>query len=228
MAEDNNSEEVLIEETIGDLSEAEWAPALTVISGRGEGSCVPVGDGEFVIGRLKDCGLRIDDNAVSRRHAKIDQRHGRFAITDLESKWGTKVNGQGIDRAEIKFGDKIEIAGTLISFDLKRRTEFCLKKGRDKLKMLVIALTVLVLVGIGAISYLKYNVQKNMSMPGGDVLAQIMSNYDRGIYYYNKIDSDPVKNKQLCLEHMNAVVGLDPTGKTRFSRSARRILEGLE
>ncbi|HQG13080.1 MAG: Glycogen accumulation regulator GarA [bacterium ADurb.Bin270] len=228
MAEENNSEEALIEETIGDLSEAEWAPALTVISGRGEGSCIPVGDGEFIIGRLKDCGLRVDDNSVSRRHAKIDQRHGRFTITDLGSKWGTKINGQAVDRAEIKFGDKIEIAGTLISFDLKRRAEFCLKKGRDKLKMFIIALAVLVFVGIAAIAYFRYNVQQNMSMPGGDVLAQIMSNYDSGIYYYNKIDSDPVKNKQLCLEHMNAVVDLDPTGKTRFSRSARRIIEGLE
>jgi hypothetical protein len=221
------SNEVLAEPTLEVAPESSWAPSLEVKTGDNEGRIAAVDEPKFIIGRQKRSGLKLDDKVVSRKHAVIEQKDGRFIIRDLGSRWGTKINGVKVEEAELKLGDQIEIAGNMILFDLAKKGAKSAKR-REPIKLAILVVISLALVSFGALSYFKYRVNQNLSRPGGDVLARIMHHYDQGIFYYNKMDKSPVKNRDKCVEEMKAVIQLDPKGKTRFSRSATRILEGLE
>src|SRR5262249_21180351 len=65
----------------------------------------------FVIGRQRDCQLRLGSPMVSKLHAAIERRDGRIVLTDLGSTNGTILNGRvlrGKD-SEIHDGDRIQV-----------------------------------------------------------------------------------------------------------------------
>lgn len=69
-------------------------------------------DGEFIFGRSPDADLVIDDQKVSRHHAKIRRRGSRFTIMDLQSRNGTFVNGKKVlDEVSLFANDRISIIG---------------------------------------------------------------------------------------------------------------------
>ncbi len=68
-------------------------------------------EGANLIGRDRDCAVRIDSTTVSRHHARIVVTGGEATIEDLASKNGTYVNGERVSRpiaihdgAEIRVG----------------------------------------------------------------------------------------------------------------------------
>lgn len=61
------------------------------------------------IGRHLENDIVVDFNTVSRRHAQIRWRHGRFVIHDLGSKIGTKINGMTSRESVLSPGDVITI-----------------------------------------------------------------------------------------------------------------------
>src|SRR6266852_4799357 len=68
----------------------------------------PIAVPRVIIGSGKEADVVIDDPTVSRKHALIRRRFGRYAVTDLGSTNGTYVNGRRIKRsATIKPGDKL-------------------------------------------------------------------------------------------------------------------------
>lgn len=51
--------------------------------------------GETVIGRSSKCDIQIiGDTTLSKRHAKLTERNGRFTLHDLASTNGVKINGK--------------------------------------------------------------------------------------------------------------------------------------
>jgi len=73
-----------------------------------------------VIGRAPDCGLVLEHQAVSRRHARIVQLEDTYYIEDINSRNGTQVNGQRLAGAlELGDGDSIKIAGYKFQFELR-------------------------------------------------------------------------------------------------------------
>lgn len=62
-----------------------------------------------VVGRTAACDLTIDLPAVSRRHARFEQRAGVWWLQDLGSKNGTFVNGRPLDGGEVTLGDGDDI-----------------------------------------------------------------------------------------------------------------------
>ena len=64
----------------------------------------------ITIGRRLDNDLVIDDAHVSRRHAHLMARHGRYLLEDLDSTAGTRVNGRRVMEHYLKPGDVITIA----------------------------------------------------------------------------------------------------------------------
>ncbi len=62
-----------------------------------------------VIGRRKDCDLRIPLMPVSRRHCQLILNNETLKIRDLGSRNGTFLNGQRIEEASAKAGDNITI-----------------------------------------------------------------------------------------------------------------------
>jgi sigma-B regulation protein RsbU (phosphoserine phosphatase) len=80
----------------------------------------PVGE-LCIIGRSTAAHVHLDDPAVSRQHAKITRLTNKFVIEDLESGWGTQLNGHYISAAYLRHNDEITIAGTSFRFfDQKR------------------------------------------------------------------------------------------------------------
>jgi hypothetical protein len=64
-----------------------------------------------IIGR-KDCDLTLDDRRISRRHAELKMVENKLIIEDLESKNGTKVNGESVSKKRLFPNDLITIGPT--------------------------------------------------------------------------------------------------------------------
>jgi diguanylate cyclase (GGDEF)-like protein len=84
-------------------------PCLVVLSGAHLGEIFPVQDG-VIIGRDEEATLRLlDDEGVSRRHARIIPFGDGGRVIDLESQNGTFVDGERVRDCLLKDGAKIRI-----------------------------------------------------------------------------------------------------------------------
>jgi pSer/pThr/pTyr-binding forkhead associated (FHA) protein len=81
---------------------------------------ITLGTDALIIGRLAECEIAFDDSNVSRRHAEIKARDGGYAVNDLGSTNGTKVNGVTItfERA-LRDGDIISVGSHSIRYEAK-------------------------------------------------------------------------------------------------------------
>jgi pSer/pThr/pTyr-binding forkhead associated (FHA) protein len=69
-----------------------------------------------VIGRSKDCDIRLADPNVSRRHAELRQEGAAYWILDLGSTNGLTVNGRRQQRAKLENEDRITVGSTELVF----------------------------------------------------------------------------------------------------------------
>ncbi len=69
-----------------------------------------------VVGREDSADVSIDDRRVSRQHAIIRSRLGRYELVDDGSTNGTEANGQGIHQHDLAHGDIISLGGFEIRF----------------------------------------------------------------------------------------------------------------
>ncbi len=65
-----------------------------------------------VVGRGAEADLRLPDTGVSRAHAELRVDGDRVQVVDLQSTNGTLVNGQRIQEAELRDGDRLDIGAT--------------------------------------------------------------------------------------------------------------------
>lgn len=68
---------------------------------------------EAVFGRDDDCQVILDEDPVSRRHARILFADFKPQILDLGSTNGTFLNGKQVHRALLRNGDQIQIGGSV-------------------------------------------------------------------------------------------------------------------
>jgi diguanylate cyclase (GGDEF)-like protein len=87
---------------------------LIVLAGESLGQMFHIEQAEVVIGRGVDSDIRLQDDGVSRRHARIMQAQGELCIEDLKSANGTLLNGDRIRSAVLRDGDKIQMGSTTI------------------------------------------------------------------------------------------------------------------
>ncbi len=73
--------------------------------------------GDTLLGRDPRCQVLVSHREVSGRHARISRVGGQFFIEDLESRNGTFVNGERIDRLPLNDGDEIRVGRTVFRFD---------------------------------------------------------------------------------------------------------------
>jgi pSer/pThr/pTyr-binding forkhead associated (FHA) protein len=74
---------------------------------------------KVVLGRSRDCDIRIGDLNASRRHAELRKDDDGYWIVDLGSMNGTLVNGKPVDRERLEDGDRITLGSTEIVFGRK-------------------------------------------------------------------------------------------------------------
>lgn len=107
-------------------AEARPAPAIAstvvtilgprLVSRRGEWL---LSEGSNLVGRDRDCAVRIDSSTLSRRHARIVVTTGETTLEDLGSKNGTFVNGNRVTQSVVlRDGDQIQLGSVTVSYQV--------------------------------------------------------------------------------------------------------------
>jgi pSer/pThr/pTyr-binding forkhead associated (FHA) protein len=71
-----------------------------------------------VLGRSRECDIRLADVNVSRRHAEVREDGDGYVVVDLGSTNGTLLNGHRIQREPLADGDTITLGSTDVVFTI--------------------------------------------------------------------------------------------------------------
>jgi ABC-type multidrug transport system ATPase subunit/pSer/pThr/pTyr-binding forkhead associated (FHA) protein/ABC-type multidrug transport system permease subunit len=91
-----------------------------------DGRRIALPDTGLTIGRVPGNGLVLEDGAISRYHAEIRRAQGGWAVADLGSKNGTRVNGERLHDGEriLRTGDAVAVGGHTLRFLAGTETAF--------------------------------------------------------------------------------------------------------
>lgn len=88
---------------------------VVVLSGDRLGEMFALKEGDrTTLGRGLQTDIRIGDEGISRTHAVIEDRDGRYVLLDAGSTNGTYANGSRIEEHALEEGDKIQIGATSV------------------------------------------------------------------------------------------------------------------
>ena len=94
-----------------------------VLEGMERGRVLADLDPPLTIGREEDNAIQLNDERVSRFHAKVQEDGGRVLLTDLQSTNGTRVNGHPIQMHVLRIGDPISIGRCLLLYGSTNQIE---------------------------------------------------------------------------------------------------------
>ncbi|MDX1655721.1 MAG: FHA domain-containing protein [Candidatus Competibacteraceae bacterium] len=75
------------------------------------------------LGRQGDCQVVVEDDGVSRHHARVEVEGDRVRVVDLNSSNGTFVNGQRVLKGELKPGDELALDNVRFLLELSGGAE---------------------------------------------------------------------------------------------------------
>lgn len=102
-----------------DLSSAEVEAAIyqldayVIVAGRQH---VPLTHPVISIGRRTDNDIVLDRGSVSRQHAQIRWRYGRFILYDVSNRGRTRVNGEPVTEHLLQAGDVIALSDVMLIY----------------------------------------------------------------------------------------------------------------
>jgi two-component system cell cycle response regulator len=97
---------------------------LTVLQGADVGAILMLSRDVNVLGRDGEAEVTIEDESISRRHARICQRDGHYEIEDLGSTNGTYVAGGLVSgRIRLLDGVRVQLGHTILRFGLQDEVE---------------------------------------------------------------------------------------------------------
>jgi hypothetical protein len=77
---------------------------------------VALGGPVITIGRALDNDIILEDPRVSRHHAQLRRRYGRYVLYDIGSSGGTSINGYAVEECVLQPGDVISFAGAEVIY----------------------------------------------------------------------------------------------------------------
>jgi diguanylate cyclase (GGDEF)-like protein len=89
---------------------------IVVIYGPELGKRVQLGAAPFEIGRSSKNDLFIDQESISRHHARITFDGANFWVADLESTNGTFVNDDVVHEQRLRDGDQVRVGRSILKF----------------------------------------------------------------------------------------------------------------
>ncbi len=107
------------EQAAGGTSPAPEGMPMITVNGPGPLRRIPVLPMTMTIGREHDNNIEIKDEEVSRYHARISHKSGKYLLKALENSSGVWVNGRKTEEAELQNADKIKIGKTDMVFSWK-------------------------------------------------------------------------------------------------------------
>ena len=81
--------------------------ALVAQSGPDSGKVFHLRQGPNIVGRDTDADVQLSDQQVSRRHAVVNLRDERVAVSDMGSSYGTAINGRNLEETKLNLGDRV-------------------------------------------------------------------------------------------------------------------------
>ena len=96
---------------------------LITIYGEGLGRRFALGATSCVIGRSSKCDIQVDEESVSRNHARIEPVAAGYEIRDGGSTNGTFVNDQMVSVATLRDGDQVKVGHAIFKFIVSGNTE---------------------------------------------------------------------------------------------------------
>lgn len=88
---------------------------VVIVDGGNKGTEVALAGAPLLIGRGTDAAIRLDDDYVSTRHARIGVSHDQLYVEDLGSTNGTYVGSSRITQpTAIQLGTQIRIGKTIL------------------------------------------------------------------------------------------------------------------
>ena len=88
---------------------------VVIVEGGNKGETISLDDAPLLIGRGNDAAIRLDDDYVSTRHARIASSGEQWFVEDLGSTNGTYVGSSRISQATaIQLGTQIRIGKTVL------------------------------------------------------------------------------------------------------------------
>jgi hypothetical protein len=90
--------------------------SLRILSGSLENQEIELTPDPMTVGRSSACNIKIGDQGVSSKHAKIWCEDGVYFLMDLGSTNGTFVNDKDVDREQLNDGDVITFGMTKAAF----------------------------------------------------------------------------------------------------------------
>lgn len=124
----NNKTESIIDKKIEGMEEIagsilediknipEGNSGLVIIKGPNIGDKFLIKKSKLTIGRNPESDIFLDDITVSRKHAVFKKSGNDFLIKDLGSLNGSYINGEIVDSAVLKNGDRIQIGKYIFLF----------------------------------------------------------------------------------------------------------------
>lgn len=106
-----------LSETAGTTAPAEKV-SLAVLVDAVNGTEYPITDAISVIGRAKDCSIRINHRALSRYHAIIRHTENAWSLRDMKSLNGVYLNGRRIHAATLRHNDDLALGDHKLVFRL--------------------------------------------------------------------------------------------------------------
>lgn len=203
---------------------------LKWMSAQGE-KTYALGAPEVVIGRKSDADLVLSDPYISRRHAKLIKTPQGYSLVDLESTHGCFVNGERIQRRELRSGDTIVLGkGRVTLHYLVDKIEGIDEPTLEDRDPSLIDLTSVFPSAYSSYSDLEklsflldfqYNLGKNFSAKAtfGQILASALkiSGAERGFILLDQNEED-----------FDYVVGMDGAGKSlaqsEFVQASRTVV----
>ncbi len=89
--------------------------SVAILEGGNKGEIISLADAPLLIGRGNDAAIRLDDDYVSTRHARIASTGDQWYVEDLGSTNGTYVGPSRITQATaIALGTQIRIGKTIL------------------------------------------------------------------------------------------------------------------
>jgi pSer/pThr/pTyr-binding forkhead associated (FHA) protein len=100
---------------VGEISLRQRA-SLEVMGACENAQLFELGEEDVFLGRSPECGILLNVENVSRKHARVFFRNDEYHIEDLNSTNGTYVNGIKVAKCTLRNNDQIEIGRVKILF----------------------------------------------------------------------------------------------------------------
>jgi len=184
----------------------------------------PITGSSTIVGRDKSSGLAIDDESVSRVHARIDRDAEGLMVTDLKSRNGVLVNGEAMMQAPLEPGDEVQFGD--VAFTVERRTR--LDPARLGLALFGVVAVVGMVFGLMALG--RWSAEREaMNEERIRVRRQAMASLENGIQAWDRGEADIARGYLLNASDFIQLGGLAPKGASleRPAELFRPLLKDL-